>query len=54
MQTSFSKPPSPCRRARKISAMPPVASFATSVYLPKRLASGAVAGSITAHYSPIQ
>src|SRR5436305_1315630 len=40
IQTSFSNPPSPMRRARKISAIPPVASFATSVYLPNLRASG--------------
>ena len=42
MQTSFSKPAAPWSRARKISAIPPVASFATSVYLPNLAA--AVAG----------
>ncbi len=57
MQTSFSKPPSLSRRARKISAIPPVAIFATSVYFPKLLASEAVAASIRRSiraYRPIQ
>src|SRR5204862_7058613 len=52
MHTSFSNPAAPLSRARKISAMPPVARRATRLYLPNRTASVAAGADPTARAKP--
>ena len=46
MTMSFSKPATLFCRARKSSAIPPVASLRSSVYLPKRAGIPSIAGSL--------